>query len=91
MSTTRHTSITISAWRWTGFSAPGLFRRARLWIRLRKGWRYFVLVRIKGKKKEWLLIKQKDEYAQSGWRLETSLTPEKRAELKECIPPCETS
>ncbi len=51
----------------------------------------FVLVRIKGKKKEWLLIKQKDEYAQSGWKLETSLTPEKRAELKERIPPCETS
>ena len=51
----------------------------------------FVLVRIKGKKKERLLIKQKDQYAQSGWKLETSLTPEKRAELKERIPPCETS
>ncbi len=51
----------------------------------------FSLVRLKGKEKEWLLIKQKDEYAQSGWKLKTSLTPEKRAGLKERIPPCETS
>jgi bifunctional non-homologous end joining protein LigD len=49
----------------------------------------FTLVRLKGK--EWLLIKQKDEYAQSGWRLKTALTPEKRAELRERIPPCATS
>jgi bifunctional non-homologous end joining protein LigD len=51
----------------------------------------FSLVHIKGKEKEWLLIKQKDEYAQSGWKLKTSLTPEKRAGLKERIPPCGTS
>ncbi len=51
----------------------------------------FSLVRLKGKEKEWLLIKQKDEYAQSGWKLKTSLTPEKRAGLKERIPPCGTS
>src|SRR3990170_4711233 len=46
---------------------------------------------LKGKKKEWLLIKQKDKYSQTGWKLMTSLTPEKRAELNERIPPCETS
>jgi hypothetical protein len=49
------------------------------------------MVRLEGKEKEWLLIKQKDEYASPGWRLETSLPPEKVAELKERIPPCETS
>ncbi|MER3447771.1 MAG: 3'-phosphoesterase [Candidatus Dadabacteria bacterium] len=51
----------------------------------------FSLVRLKGKEKEWLLIKQNDEYAQSGWKLKTSLTQEKRAGLKEQIPPCRTS
>ncbi len=51
----------------------------------------FVLVRMKGKEKEWLLIKQKDEYAKANWKLETSLTLEKRAKIKERIPPCETS
>ena len=51
----------------------------------------FTLVRMKGKEKEWLLIKQKDKYSQTGWKLMTSLTAEKRAELNERIPPCETS
>jgi len=52
---------------------------------------HFALVHLKGKEKEWLLIKQKDEYAQSGWKLKTNLTPEKRAELKKRVPLCETS
>jgi len=53
----------------------------------------FTLVHLKGKGKgnEWLLIKQKDEYARQGWKLETSLTPEKESQLKERIPPCQTS
>ncbi|MGH7800400.1 MAG: DNA polymerase ligase N-terminal domain-containing protein [Thermodesulfobacteriota bacterium] len=51
----------------------------------------FILVRMKGKEKEWLLIKQKDKYSQTDWKLMTSLTEEKRAELTERIPPCETS
>jgi bifunctional non-homologous end joining protein LigD len=51
----------------------------------------FTLVRFKGKEKEWLLIKQKDEFASSGWKLKTSLTPEKLAELEERFPNCETS
>jgi bifunctional non-homologous end joining protein LigD len=51
----------------------------------------FSLVRMKGKEKEWLLIKQKDKYSQTGWKLITSLTPDKRAELKKLIPPCEAS
>lgn len=51
----------------------------------------FILVRMKGKEKEWLLIKQKDKHSQAGWKLMTSLTPEKRAGLNKRIPPCETS
>ncbi|MEM4658862.1 MAG: DNA polymerase ligase N-terminal domain-containing protein [Candidatus Methanosuratincola sp.] len=53
----------------------------------------FSLVRLKGagKEKEWLLIKHKDEFACPGWKLGTTLTPEKRASLRERIPPCETS
>jgi bifunctional non-homologous end joining protein LigD len=53
----------------------------------------FTLARLKGRGKgnEWLLIKKKDEHAVAGWKLEVSLTPKKRASLKERIPPCETS
>jgi bifunctional non-homologous end joining protein LigD len=51
----------------------------------------FTLVRMKGKEKEWLLIKQKDEYAKNSWKLENSLTPEKKAKIKVKIPPCDTS
>jgi bifunctional non-homologous end joining protein LigD len=50
-----------------------------------------VLLKGRGKGNEWLLIKQKDEYAEPDWRLKTSLTPEKRRKLKERIPPCEIS
>jgi bifunctional non-homologous end joining protein LigD len=51
----------------------------------------FVLLFLKGRGKgnEWLLIKKKDEYAIPDWKLETSLTPEKKTQLKERIPPCE--
>lgn len=37
----------------------------------------FTLVQLRGRGRgnEWLLIKQKDEYARPGWKLETSLTP----------------
>lgn len=50
----------------------------------------FVLVYMKGrvKKNQWLLIKQKDKYACLFWVLKTSLTPEKKALLKERMPPC---
>ncbi|MCF6159658.1 MAG: 3'-phosphoesterase [wastewater metagenome] len=43
----------------------------------------FSLVRFKGKKgNEWLLIKQKDEYASQDWKLKTRLTSEKKSQLK---------
>ena len=53
----------------------------------------YTLIRLKGRGKgnEWLLIKQKDEYAQQDWKLVTSLTPKKKSQLKGRIPPCETS
>lgn len=52
----------------------------------------FSLVHFKGKKgNQWLLIKQKDEYASQDWKLKTSLTPKKKSRLEEKIPPCQTS
>lgn len=50
----------------------------------------FSLIRLKakGKGNEWLLIKKKDEYTLPDWKLEESLTSEKRLQLKERIPPC---
>jgi bifunctional non-homologous end joining protein LigD len=36
----------------------------------------------RGKGNEWLLIKRRDHYAQPSWRLERSLTPEKKRELR---------
>ena len=53
----------------------------------------FALTRIKRGQKgnEWLLIKKKDEYAVTDWKMEIALTPEKRESLNELMPPCETS
>lgn len=51
----------------------------------------FSLVRFKGNEKEWLLIKQKDKFASPGWKLKTSLTPEKLAELRERVQDGETT
>lgn len=45
----------------------------------------------KGPAKDWLLIKKNDEHANRAWQLEQALTQEKRRELVERIPPCETS
>ncbi len=53
----------------------------------------FTLTHLKGrgKRNEWLLIKKKDQYASSNWRLERSLTSEKQRELRERIHPCKTT
>ena len=45
----------------------------------------------KGPAKDWLLIKKNDEYANRDWQLVLALTQEKRQELMERNPPCETS
>jgi bifunctional non-homologous end joining protein LigD len=53
----------------------------------------FVLTRLTGGKngKEWLLIMQKDEYADPAWKLKTELTPIRLKKLAAKIPPCKTS
>ena len=50
----------------------------------------YSLVRFRGKGKEnqWLLIKGKDQYAESGWKLQTSLTKNKLSKLEVRKPPC---
>ena len=45
----------------------------------------------KGPAKDWLLIKKNDDYAKRQWQLELALTDEKRKQLEERTPPCETS
>jgi bifunctional non-homologous end joining protein LigD len=50
----------------------------------------FVLLKMKGKEKEWLLIKKKDSYAADRFSLKQELTPQKLKTLKEKVPPCET-
>jgi bifunctional non-homologous end joining protein LigD len=49
----------------------------------------FTLVKMKGRgEKNWLLIKRKDDHSRAQWTLSQALTEEKRATLKERIPPC---
>lgn len=53
----------------------------------------FVLTRLgRGQTgKEWLLIKQKDAYADPSWKLRTELTPGRLKRLAAKIPPCDTT
>jgi len=47
----------------------------------------FVLVLLKrGKGNEWLLIKRKDEHAQTDWKIERALTPEREGQLEIRMP-----
>jgi bifunctional non-homologous end joining protein LigD len=48
----------------------------------------FVLARMSGKEKEWLLMKKADEFSTIDFRIETALTPSILKRLKEKIPPC---
>lgn len=50
----------------------------------------FVLTRLKGKDREWLLIKIKDDDATSPFILKPALTKEKLTSLAVRMPPCET-
>jgi hypothetical protein len=45
---------------------------------------------LKGKDKEWLLIKKKDEYAQPSFKIERVLTDARLKALQEKTPPCDT-
>ncbi len=56
-----------------------------------KGGFSLVLMKGRGSGKEWLLIKRQDTFAQKDWTLREELTPQKKRQLKEKIPPCETS
>ena len=53
----------------------------------------FSLVKMKGpeREKEWLLIKRKDPFVQENWVMEVDLTPTRKKQLVEKMPPCETS
>jgi len=48
----------------------------------------FVLTRLKGKDKEWLLIKKKDEFAVPAFVVEPELTEKRMKTLEEKYPPC---
>lgn len=56
-----------------------------------KGGFSLVLMRGRGTGKDWLLIKGNDAFAQRDWKIKEELTPAKKKQLKEKIPPCETS
>ena len=56
-----------------------------------KGTFSLVLMKGRGSGKDWLLIKGNDTFAQRDWVIKEELTPARRKELKEKIPPCETS
>ena len=52
----------------------------------------FALARFKGGQGEqWLLIKRKDEHADTAWRLQTALTARKLRTLSVKIPPCDSA
>jgi bifunctional non-homologous end joining protein LigD len=51
----------------------------------------FTLIKMSGKRKEWLLIKKQDQFAQPDFVMKTELTPELRKKLKVTIPPCTVS
>lgn len=50
----------------------------------------FTLIRLKrGDGKDWLLIKNKDAFATSGWQIKSELTPARISRLRRKKPPCE--
>ena len=51
----------------------------------------FLLAKMSGKKKEWLLIKKRDDFAQDDFIMKTMLTPELQKHLKVKAPPCAAS
>ena len=54
----------------------------------------FALVKLKGPRitgKEWLLMKQRDRFADPAFTLVSALTPAKRTQLADTTPPCDTT
>jgi bifunctional non-homologous end joining protein LigD len=56
-----------------------------------KGSFALILMKGRGSEKDWLLIKGKDSFAKKEWKVKQELTPAKKKDLIEKIPPCETS
>ena len=53
----------------------------------------FAMIKLKGPRatgKEWLLMKKTDRFADSAFVLDSALTPTRRKQLKELIPPCQS-
>ncbi|MBW1802702.1 MAG: 3'-phosphoesterase [Deltaproteobacteria bacterium] len=58
-----------------------------LWGKILKGG--FTLFRMRGRvEKNWLLVKKKDPYSRTNWKLRPALTDEKKRTLQERTPPC---
>lgn len=51
----------------------------------------FVLTKMSGKEKDWLLIKKRDEFAKEDFLMTTRLTPALQNKLKVIVPPCTVS
>jgi len=56
-----------------------------------KGSFALILMKGRGSGKDWLLIKGKDSFAKKEWKVKQELTPAKKKDLIDKIPPCETS
>ena len=56
-----------------------------------KGSFALILMKGRGSGKDWLLIKGKDSFAKKEWKVKQELTPAKKKNLIDKIPPCETS
>ena len=50
-----------------------------------------VLMKGRGSGKDWLLIKGQDSFAKKDWEVKEELTPAKKKNLTQKIPPCQTS
>jgi len=50
----------------------------------------FVLTRLKGKERDWLMIKKKDEFAEDEFRISPEMSPYLLKSLREKVPPCDT-
>jgi len=70
-------------------------KKGRLSFTLRgkklKGNFALILMKGRGGGKDWLLIKGQDSFAKEDWEIKQELTPAKRKQLTERVPPCQTS
>ena len=55
-----------------------------------KGSFSLVLMKGRGAGKDWLLIKGRDSFAKTGWKIEQALTPSRKKKLIEKVPSCDT-